>query len=147
VKESSFYTIVGEYEKHILPYFSDMRITDITPYTIIAWQSTLNGYSFKYRKMLNVNLGAVLKFGARYYDLPNPMLKTEPLRNIEQKKEIEIWSYDEFQKFLSVVDDDLYRCLFRFLYITGCRKGESRLFQYYPEINVQAQHKKKNTQR
>lgn len=35
------------------------------------------------------------------------------------------WTEDEFKQFISNVDNELYKLYFSFLYLTGCRKGES----------------------
>lgn len=125
VRESSFYTIQSKVESHILPFFAERQVLEISPSDILLWQASLSGYSFKYRSVISKQLNSIFRFGNRYYDLPNPMLKVEPLRNLEAKKEMQIWSWEEFKQFVDVVDDNTYRCLFRFLYASGCRKGEA----------------------
>ncbi len=125
VKESTFYTIKRKADKHILPYFKGMKVASISAKKILMWQSGLMNYSYRYRVVLRGHLNAMLKFGNRYFDLPNAMVKVDPIRNLEPKREMNIWTYEEFQKFISVVDDEMYNCLFRFLYVSGCRKGEA----------------------
>lgn len=125
VKESTYYTSERIIANHILPFFAEMNVRDITPFAILTWEQTKSSYSCKYRRILRTHLGSILRFGNRYFDLPNALLKVEPIRNTEQKKEMNIWTKDEFETFIHVVDDPIYRCLFRFLYITGCRKGEA----------------------
>lgn len=125
VKESTYYTAEKIIVNHILPFFSEMNVRDITPFVILTWEQTKSSYSCKYRRTLRAHLGSILRFGNRYFDLPNALPKVEPIRNTEQKKEMNIWTKDEFATFLRVVDDPTYRCLFRFLFITGCRKGEA----------------------
>ena len=46
-------------------------------------------------------------------------------KNTDRKKEMLFWSEEEFKQFYAVIDDDLFRVYFSFLYLTGCRKGES----------------------
>lgn len=66
----------------------------------------------------------MFKFGDRYYELKNPMLKVEPLRNLEGKKEMLFWTPEEFRLFAASVSPK-YKTFFNFLYVTGCRKGEA----------------------
>lgn len=130
MKESSFYSMMSKMRLHIIPTFNDFKIAKINPPVILKWQNSLAQYSFKYRSGLNVLLSSIFKFGNRYYDLPNPMVKVEPIRNLERKKEMSIWTPLEFENFLKVVDDYSYKLFFRFLYISGCRKGEGLALSY-----------------
>lgn len=45
-------------------------------------------------------------------------------RKISAPKEREVWTRDEFQRFIDVVDDPLYHCLFTMMFFSGRRKGE-----------------------
>ena len=124
MKESSFYSMMSKIKLHILPTFNTLKIAKITPPIILKWQNSLSEYSYKYRSSLNTLLSSIFKFGNRYYDLQNPMVKVEPIRNLERKKEMSVWTPIEFEQFLKTVDDCSYKLFFRFLYISGCRKGE-----------------------
>jgi len=124
-KESSYYTILSKINSHIRPFFSRYELRQITPTVVLKWQSSLAKYSFKYRCLLNNLLSSVFKFGNRYYDIKNPMDKVEPLRNLGPKKEMRVWSPEEFEKYISAVDEKIYSLFFRFLYMSGCRKGEA----------------------
>lgn len=135
IKESSFYTIVGKINKHIIPVLGNYPVKALTPAVILHWQQLNSEYSYKYQVGLRQQLGSILIFGQRYYDLPNPLIKTEPLRRLDRPKEQNIWTPVEFEKFLSVVDDPVYRCLYRFLFVSGCRKGEA-LALYFDDIDV-----------
>lgn len=44
---------------------------------------------------------------------------------MDRKKEMLFWSEEEFKEFYAAIDDDLFKVYFSFLYLTGCRKGES----------------------
>lgn len=130
MKESSFYSMMSKMNLHILPTFGTLKIAKITPPVILKWQNSLAQYSYKYRSALNVLLSSIFKFGNKYYDLLNPMVKVDPIRNLERKKEMVVWTPLEFERFLTVVDVPLYRLFFRFLYISGCRKGEGLALSY-----------------
>ena len=78
------------------------------------WKSILNygrdwyGYEFNhvYRKMTN-------------FKNPN-----------EMRKEMDFYTFEEFQKFLSFEEDLYYRCMWKILYYCGLRRGEARGLQW-----------------
>lgn len=47
------------------------------------------------------------------------------------KKEMSFWTREDFEQFISVVDNAEYHALFTFMFFTGRRKGE--LFALFPE--------------
>lgn len=49
-------------------------------------------------------------------------------------KQMEFWTTEQFQQFISVVDDPLYNALFTLLYATGMRSGEA-LALYWSDID------------
>lgn len=66
------------------------------------------------------------------YAVEHNYLLTNPLRKVarnerknEMHKKMEFWEPEHFNKFISVVDDDLYKSFFTFLYYMGCRRGEA----------------------
>ena len=125
IKESSYYDLHHKIQGKIEPFFCGRRISDITPVTVLEWQNTLEGYSFAYKKKLVNMLAAIYNYGEKYYDLPNIMNKVDRPRNLEAKKEMLFWTPEEFSKFISNVERTEYAALFRFLYVTGCRRGEA----------------------
>ena len=125
IKESSYYDLYHKAKGKIEPFFCGRRISDITPATVLEWQQTLEGYSFAYKKKLVNMLAAIYNYGEKYYDIPNIMNKVDRPRNLEAKKEMLFWTPEEFSKFISCVDRPEYAALFRFLYVTGCRRGEA----------------------
>lgn len=44
----------------------------------------------------------------------------------EMPKEMKFYTYEEFQKFISIEEDIKYRTLFETLYFCGLRRGELR---------------------
>lgn len=124
VKESSYLTLQSKLNKHLIPSFGEKRIKEISPLTVLEWQQGIDHYAYKHKKSLRTLLSSIYKFGERYYDIHNVMAKVEPLRNVEPPKEMEYWTKEEFEKFIGACEEDEIKLLFKFLYITGCRKGE-----------------------
>ena len=68
----------------------------------------------------------MLNYGIKFHDIKeNVVSRVGNFKNTDRKKEMLFWSEEEFKQFYAVIDDDLFRVYFSFLYLTGCRKGES----------------------
>ena len=137
IKESSYYDLTMKIKSKILPFFKGMYLGEITPAKILEWQASLNEYSYKYRKNLHAHLASIYNYAEKYYDIKNIMKKVDRPRNLEAKKEMLFWTPEEFSKFIEKVDRPQYKALFRFLYITGCRRGEA-LAMTWSDIDLDA---------
>lgn len=125
IKDSSYYDLTMKIHDKIKPFFTGKTINQITPDVVLDWQNKLGDYSYAYIKGFVTMLSSILGFGEKYHNTPNPMKKVDRPRNLEPKKEMLIWSPEEFAKFISHVDKKPYEALYRFLFITGCRRGEA----------------------
>lgn len=130
LKHSSQITIGLSLETHILPYFKDYTLSKITKKDIIEWQNKISAhpknYSYAYKKKLHGYLTAIFNYAMEFHDLPtNPASKAKNFKNFEIKSEMKFWTEEEFKKFISAVDDLLYKAFFSFLYLTGARRGEA----------------------
>lgn len=77
---------------------------------------------------------SILKYGERYHGTPNVSYKVDKPRKLEPKKEMLVWTPEEFAAFYTALDavklknplDHIkYKAFFHLLYETGCRKGEA----------------------
>lgn len=125
VKESTYYDETSKFRVRITPFFTGRKLSEISAKTILQWQATLDGLSYKYRSDLHNYLSHFFHFAERYHDIPNVMEKIDRPRNLEPKKEMEIWTPEEFSRFIGAVSAPDYQMFFRVLYITGCRRGEA----------------------
>ena len=125
IKESSYYDLCSKCNIHILPYFKDMNVQDITPKILLDWQNNLGTkYSFKNKICIRTYLNAILNYAEKYYNIPNNLKKVDSFRNLEAKKEMDFWTPEEFNIFIQKVDNETYKTFFYALYYTGARKGE-----------------------
>lgn len=124
LKDSSVKDLESCARVQLLPKFGDMTIQEIKPVDIMEWQNSLD-YSFKYKMKIRNNLLQIFNFAEKYYDMPNPMRKVDAPKNKEMKKEMDFWTFDEFQKFNEAISEEpMYQLFFEALYVTGCRRGE-----------------------
>lgn len=71
------------------------------------------------------------------YAIMNDMISDNPMNKVRRKieknqlkKEMNFWEPEEFEKFISVVDDLQAKTFFTFLYWMGTRKGEACALQW-----------------
>lgn len=126
-------------KNHILPYFGNMKLTDIKPLHIRKWQ---NDYLLAYKtkrkntpltkqtlKTIQEHLSSIFNYAVKFYNLPyNPLLQVGYV-TIPSNKKMVVWTTEDFKKFISVVDDKLYFTLYNLLYFTGIRIGEAKALQ------------------
>ena len=131
-KESTAYSYENAYNKNIEPYFKDFYINNITMQNIKYWKEEMFKKNFKINyldKLYNI-LKSIYDYAIRNYSLENNLIAisgrfqkaNEEVIADEQK--IRYITYEEFNQFVSVIDDDMWKTFFTFLYYTGMRKGE-----------------------
>ncbi len=126
LKKSTMASKFAMLEKHVLPAFAKLRVSDITPATIRAWQNdvTASGYSQAYCYALHRQLSAVLNFAVRYYGLEsNPAARAGSIgKNTVHQA---FWTLDDFRTFAATLREPEHIMLFYLLFWTGCRIGEA----------------------
>lgn len=117
--------------KKFLEILNNVKLKDFSISHYEFWKKEINknNFSTRYKNDIYKFLKATLNFATKRYDFnfTNVYSKmvnfTDPN---ERKKEMLFFTFEEFQKFLSVEDDLKYRCLYEMLYYCGLRKGEAR---------------------
>lgn len=113
--------------RHIIPYFGDLKINDITPAQIIKWQNIMQtkGYSESYLRMLQNQLTCLFTHATRIYDLQNNPCKKVKRMGKSDSRSLTFWTIDEYEQFISTFEkQDKYYLLFEILFWTGMREGE-----------------------
>ncbi len=131
-KESSVYSYENAYINHIMPFFEDLNINNINVSIINNWKQIEmeKGLKITYLNKLYVILKEIFDFAMKNYGLEyNPVSicgrfqqKNEDV--IKDEEKIKYITYDQFNQFVSVIDDITWKTFFTFLYYTGMRKGE-----------------------
>ena len=124
VKESSYYDIESKIKNRLLPFFAGKTVQSITPKMISDWIEDID-YSYSSKAWIFSTMASIYKYGYRYYDIKNIMDRVDRPRNMEIKKELSVWTPEEFNVFIEQVDKEVYALYFKLLYITGCRRGEA----------------------
>lgn len=122
---------------HILPYFGNVTMTDITAQMVVAWKNELNGtdLGITMKQHCYTQLQAVLNFAQNIEAIhENPTFKIGNFKNayFEMPEEkIQYYTPDEFICFISTAKESISSffqwgvwIFFCLAYYTGMRKGE-----------------------
>lgn len=133
VKYSTFETNERKMNIYIFEYFAKKNIKYINKITVkecLIWQEYINScnLSYNYKSSLYYCLCDFLDYCTKFYNLKeNTARKIGNFKNKEIKKDNleNVFSLEEFNRFINTVEDKTYHALFTFLYFTGVRKGEA----------------------
>lgn len=113
--------------KHIIPYFGNKKLNEITPADIIQWQKIIqeNKFSKTYERMIQNQINGLFNHAQRIYNLKeNPCKKVKRMGKSDADK-LDFWIKEEYDRFISGVDRKSEDYLmFEILFWTGIREGE-----------------------
>ena len=143
VKITTFYGIKKMLDKHIFDYFSNFKLNSIKLSNLNNWKKELLEKKLcisKTNKIISY-LKELLNYANIYYSydlkIVNSLMKIRddsPKTNIKDSEK-NFWTKEEFDKFISSINDSYYKLIFIFLYRTGLRIGELRALQW-DDINL-----------
>ena len=132
-KDSSIYDKINIFENIIKKDLGEYKISELTTEALYKWQDELwsrknprtnDYYSYQYLAKTRAHLSSFLTYCESRYGYKNNLPKVAKPKKRVNKTEMQFWSREEFDKFISVVDDPMYHALFTTLFFTGRRKGE-----------------------
>ncbi len=132
-KDSSIYDKQNIYRLFILPRFEKTKLKELTKEELYRWQDDLwkmknprtnDYYSYNYLSKIRVDFSAFLSWCSDRYGIKNFLKEVKKPKRRVPKKTMQIWTREEFEKFIAVVDNPMYHALFTLLFFTGRRKGE-----------------------
>ena len=139
IKKNSLYMIKVLSERHILPVFANVRLDRLTLKDIETWQRTLVMSPYG-----NATIIKVQKFfkSVVHFAYLHDYIDKDPCRTMTMIKKSEkptgqhrILTPGEFNQFLSVVDDPMYRAFYMILYWCGLRFGEASALTF-DDVNL-----------
>ena len=114
-------------QQHIVPYFGEQMMSEISAGQIIQWQNEMQskGFSESYLRMIQNQLTSLFTHASRIYDLQvNPCKKVKRMGS-DDNRSLNFWTTDEYQRFIQTIEpEDKYYIIFEILFWTGCRIGE-----------------------
>lgn len=133
MKLNSYLTKEYIINNHILPYFKDKNLAEITSVDIMQWQNELLGmrdshgtpYAATYLRTMQVQLTAIFNHAVTYYELPKSPCKKVKKMGKAKSKEMLFWTVDEYLKFSEEMKSKpISFYAFEVLFWTGIRMGE-----------------------
>ena len=112
-------------ELHILPFFRDMIVSEITAADVAEWQNQLlqKGFSASHTRQINAYLRMLFHYAVHYVGL----VRSPVIEQICKpgKAKVDFWTPEEYAIFSDGIKDniELYTA-FEILFYTGMRKGE-----------------------
>ena len=133
LKDSTWETKNNMLDKHIIPYFRNKAVREITSVDVIHWQNEMmkkktedgKRYSPTFLRSVHSQLSAVFNHAVRFYGLKENPAQIAGAMGESESNEMKIWSTEEYKKFSeAIMDKPLSFYVFEVLYWTGIRKGE-----------------------
>lgn len=156
LKKQSYRKEKNNYKNHILPYFKDYLVKEINSKIYLEWMNTIEEkeYTFSFKSSLHTCMVSILNYAVKFYELKTNIASR--IGNFNKKKHrpknIDFWTIEEYEKFISNVNKDLEKLLFNVLYFTGIRIGECLALTWndfkdgYLDINKTISKEKENNQ-
>ena len=125
-KEVTYLTHEDRIKKHIRPFFKNKLVSEISKNDILKWQVEIDklGFKYNYKSSIFYSLSSIYNFLENFYNVDNIVKKVGNFKNDDISDNGNIWTYEEYKKFINCVDDYKFKILFEILYFTGLRKGE-----------------------
>lgn len=127
-KKQSFDTIRINFNNHILPYFKDKLINELTKNDIILWQNTIinKNFSNNFNSLLYCIFSSFLEYCILIDKLDFNIVRS--VGNFPKRfesKNYDVYTLSEFRHFRNNVDNFIYRQYFNFMYFYGSRPSEA----------------------
>lgn len=107
----------------------NVKVNDfnITMYNQFRKYMDQDGISVNYKNKIQNLLKSLIVYSNKYYNTSLTMINyIELYKEVGAiKKEMQFFTYEEFQKFISVIDELNYKIFFEVLYYLGLRQGEA----------------------
>lgn len=132
-KYNTIYDKNNIFRLYILPEYEYFKPRDLTTEELYRWQDNLwskqnpktgQYFSYKYLSKIRSQFSTFLSWMESRYGYKNNLKNVQKKKKRAQKTEMQFWMREEFEQFISVVDDPTYHALFVFMFFTGRRKGE-----------------------
>lgn len=130
--QGTLYNLERNYKRHIAPAFEARKVSSLVKADILKWQSDLwnekgtNGELLRNGtcKAIRETFAGFTEWVSEVYSIADPFEGVKAPRRREQKKDMQIWNAQEFERFSEACAPE-FRELFKVLFYSGCRLGEA----------------------
>lgn len=134
IKITVYYNELPTLNKHILSFFSGVKIRQISKQLFDRWikEMSTKELSISYKSQILNTLKQIAVLVRRRYKMDLQFMEEEPLFKSDEYKDNEkkIYTLEQAKKLIDATDDDLYKTLFTIMYYSGMRLGEIRALNW-----------------
>lgn len=131
-RDKTLYNYRSAYNLHLKAYFKGFSIKSINVSNISVWKQNMvsKHYKISYLNKLYEILKGIFDYAIKNYNLTlNPVelagrFESKNDEVIPDSEKIRYITFNDFNKFIFVIDNIAWKTFFIFLYYTGMRKGE-----------------------
>lgn len=132
-KESTIFDKMVVFNTYVLSKYKDYKISKLTKEELYKWQDEMwttkkpnsnEYYSFAYLKKIRSYFSSFLAWVEKRYNYPNNFKYVDMPKKRTAKTEMLFWDKEEFDRFISAVNNPMWKMFFMMLFYTGRRKGE-----------------------
>ena len=116
---------------NIFKAFEPIKDVKINDYDLVKHKQFVlyiesKNYALAYKNKIVGLQRRLIRYSSKFYNTKDYMINfIENFKEVNQiKKEMQFFTYEEFQKFISVVEEKDYKLFYEFLYYLGLRQGE-----------------------
>ncbi len=132
-KKQGFITIDRDFNNHILPYFKNMNINEISKKNLVEWQNIIlsKNFSNKYNAMLYYSFNSFMKYCVICsYVNENIVSSVGTFKKKIEYKEHKTYNIWQFRKFRFHIDNYIIKEYFNFIFFNGTRPGETMALKF-----------------
>lgn len=120
------------FNSKILPFFQNFKACDIEELDVRRWHNELllykdekgEPYKDTYLRTIHNQLSAIMNYAVVYYHLPRNPCKTAGSIGKQDADAMEIWTLDQFERFIECADKPAGHLAYNILFWSGIREGE-----------------------
>lgn len=114
--------------KYINKYLGNVKVGGLTfeQYEKFKYELNNTNLSTDYKNRIHKLVVAIINYSDTFYNVSNKVPKiSDGFKNpLEKKKEMDFFTLEEFEKFISIINDEFWNILFSTLFYCGLRQGE-----------------------
>jgi integrase len=122
-----------EHMQYRFDKYADLPMSKLTRTVMMKFKTEFakTNFSTTTKNQTLTFIRSVLRFAHQFYGFDDSSIALTSFKKSDEEvlHEFETWTPEEFERFASCVDNELYRLYFTFMYWTGCRRGEAIALQ------------------
>lgn len=133
MKKQGYDTVERNIRLHILPYFQDKFIEDLTKIDIVNWQTKILKKNFKnnFNRNLYYEFSAFIDYCLIITNLKeNIVLQVKKFPKKFEKNTHHVFTLRQFRKFRRHLDNYIFKQYFNMMYFYGLRPSESMALRF-----------------